>query len=461
MNYSDFIRSKNVAAKLDGIEPGKLPKALKPFQEAALRWALARKRSALFAGTGLGKTLKQLCWAQVVGKEEGGRILILTPLAVAQQTILEAKKFDIKGVDYSKGDKLFPITVTNYDRMDSFDAKDFCGVVLDESSIIKHENSKTRLALEEKFQHTQWKLCCTATPAPNDYVEIGNHSEFLGILDASEMLAMYFVHEGAIRAGDAEEDWRLKRHAEQEFWQWVLSWALIYRSPSDLGFQDDEYILPELRKHPIEVQVEEIRKPFSGWLVGGKMSLQERSSTRKRTAEPRVKAAADLVASDKNASWLIWCGLNNEADLLEKEIPGALQVSGSMTAALKQERLLGFVNKAPRVLITKPSIAGFGMNWQHCHKMIFVGLNDSFEQLYQAMRRCWRFGQKHPVDVYIISSSAENAVVENIIRKEGRQENMYDMAAALSKGAIRNEKAKAAPYVQFKGEFPAWLASTK
>lgn len=438
-NYLEFVHNKVPVTPLDGITDIKLPRVLKPFQRAAVSWAVRRRRSALFAGTGLGKTLQQLCWAQAVCKHEQGQALILTPLAVAEQTVREAKKFGIADVMFADTvNGCSKITVTNYDRAEAFANKSFSAVVLDESSIIKHENSKTRAALTEQFKNTSWKLCCTATPAPNDFVEIGNHSEFLGALDMAEMLATFFVHEGAIRAGEAEEDWRMKRHAENDFWQWMSTWALVYNKPGDLGFSDPEYELPELRRHLITVEA--LRKPAPGcFFPSGKMSLQERAQVRKQTAQDRVAAAATLINADRQSSWLVWCGLNEEAALLETALADAQQVSGSMLRGLKQKRLLGFVDALPRVLITKPSIAGFGMNWQHCHKMVFVGLNDSFEQLYQAIRRCWRFGQNHPVDVYVISSTAEGAVLDNIINKERKVMRMYSRMLELSKAAVSEE----------------------
>lgn len=461
-DYENFIQDKSRIPLLDGVVNIKLPKCLKPFQKAATTWALSRRRSALFAGTGLGKTLKQLCWAQAVSKLEDGPVLILTPLAVAQQTVKEAAKFDIKNVGYASDQRTsHKITVTNYDRVENFDPGKFAAVVLDESSIIKHNDSKTRKTLINMFSKTSWRLCCTATPSPNDFVEIGSHSEFLGIMDSAEMLAMFFVHEGAIRAVDSDEEWRLKRHAEDIFWKWLSSWALVYASPRDLGFNELGYDLPELRRHLIKVDA--VREPPPGkFFADNKMTLRERISTRKSTVGARVAAAAKLIDTDTNSSWLVWCGRNDEADSLERSIPGAAQVSGSMLRELKQERLLGFQDRHPRILITKPSIAGFGMNWQHCHKVVFVGLNDSFEQLYQAIRRCWRFGQKHPVDAYIISSTAEYAVLKNVLDKEQRQEKLYRSVAALSRVAVQSIGAQR-PQVcitneaKFSGDFPEWL----
>jgi hypothetical protein len=273
------------------------------------------------------------------------------------------------------------------------------------------------------------------------------------------MLAMYFVHEGAIRAGDGVDEWRLKRHAEQEFWEWVSTWALVYSSPADLGFDEPGYKLPELRRHLIEVEAQR-EAPKGQFFADGRMSLRERIGTRKATVLDRAKAAADLVNASPDDAWLIWCGRNDEAAELERLIPSAKQVSGSMDRTMKADRLIGFVTGKPKDLITKPSIAGFGMNWQHCHKMVFVGLNDSFEQLYQAIRRCWRFGQKHPVDVYLVSSTAEYAVLKNVMDKERKQERLYASVSALSRAAVHGEKAKAgriANITETKIKVPEWL----
>lgn len=460
-SYKAFISSKTPRLELGGLSNSTLPKVLKPFQRAATAWSLRRCKSALFAGTGLGKTLQQLTWSREVGFAEDGDVLIVAPLAVAGQTIREADKFGFDPVVFSEdGKSKAAVTITNYDRVDRFDPADFAAIVLDESSILKHEDSKTRLALTEAFCDTKWKLCCTATPAPNDFLELGTHSEFLGVLDQAEMLATFFVHDGAIRAGDVADDWRLKRHAEQDFWQWLSTWALVYSSPADLGFTDPQYTLPLLRKHIVEIDVE--RKPPPGkFFASGVLSLQDRVSLRKQTVVARCRAAAELINAEPNLSWLIWCGRNDEADLMESLVPGSQQVSGAMDRALKFDRLMGFVDGKPRKLITKPSIAGFGMNWQHCHKMAFIGLNDSFEQLYQAIRRCWRFGQKSPVDAYLFSSSAEYAVLSNVLEKERRSDHMYSAMKALSRQAVQDDAARASTKRTNETkpikELPSWL----
>lgn len=428
--YEAFLQSKaKVAAPrgLDHIPP--LPKRLFPFQRAIVARHLRLGSGAVFAGTGLGKTGIQLSWADAVEKYTGGQTLILTPLAVAQQTLKEAERFGIDGVEYAEDQSgaSHRIVVTNYDRLERFDPERFAAVVLDESSIIKSHESKTRFALTEAFRRHEFKLACSATPAPNDWTELGNHSEFHGVLSDKEMLATYFVHDGSVRAGKAADagGWRLKGHAERDFWKWCASWSTFLRHPRDLGFQQEGYDLPPLIKRQITVRVEYQPQPESGLLFPMEaQTLGERLGARRDSMDERVAAAATIVNAQPDRPWMVWCQLNAESDALERSIPGSLQVRGSDDRNIKAERLLGFCEGRPRVLISKPSIAGFGMNWQHCADMVFVGLNDSFEQLFQAIRRCWRFGQTKPVNVYMIASELEGAVVANLEQKERDYEAM-------------------------------------
>jgi hypothetical protein len=462
--YEGFLSRKEphvAPSGLTTIPP--LPSCLKPFQKIIVRWALRQGRCALFESTGLGKTLQQLVWADVVARHTKGRVLLFTPLAVAQQTVAEAEKFNIQGVayapDFAKANTR--IVVTNYDRLHNFPLDKFAGVVLDESSILKAESGKTKDALIDGCQSIPWRLACTATPAPNDYKEFGNHSEFLGVMDQKEMLAMYFVHDGAIRAA-GELEWRLKGHAKDVFWQWVTSWSVILRSPSDLGLDGTEYELPPLQKHSIVVNTDlPIQDGY--FFAPEKLQLSERIHARSETVEPRCRAAAEIVNAQPDRSWLIWCGLNKEADLLTKLIHDAEEVRGSDEPDDKVEKLLGFCHQKPRVLVTKPSIAGWGLNWQHCSDIVFVGLNDSFEQLYQAIRRCWRFGQTKPVNVWIVSSDYEGAVVRNVAAKEKRFEIMYENAAKhAQRWVIQNLRMtslnEAVPYApKEEMEHPQWL----
>lgn len=463
--YAEFLAAKAPAAPLCGLVSDDLPTALKPFQADLVRWALRRGCAAIFAGTGLGKTLMQLSWANAIATStrERERILILTPLAVAQQTIAEAAKFGIEGVAYAadEAEAESRVVVTNYDRFAKFDLTAYGAIVLDESSILKAHDSKTRIALTEACRSIPYRLCCTATPAPNDWTELGNHSEFLGALTAKEMLATFFVHDGSIRASGDGDGWRLKRHAEGAFWRWVASWAALVRHPRDLGYEDElGYDLPPLSRHQVTVRSD--FRPSGEWLFPPvARTLKERLSARRESIADRAAAAARIVNGQPDRSWLVWCNLNAEAEAVTRAIPGAVEVRGSDPAESKAERLLGFMRGTPRILVSKPSIAGFGLNYQHCADMVFVGLNDSFEQLYQAIRRCWRFGQTRPVSAYFISAEREGAVVANIAAKERAFEAMGEAMAENMRDLTRHE-VLGQPLRPFRKpsrtmEIPAWI----
>jgi superfamily II DNA or RNA helicase len=465
--YETFLATKLPAAPLSGYpDPGDLNPALKPFQAAITRWALRRGRAAIFAGTGLGKTLMQLVWARTISDGEEFPTLILTPLAVAEQTVAEAAKFGIDKVAYALDQQSVKtdIVVTNYERFDKFRIEKFGAIVLDESGIIKSHDGATRAILTEACINVAWKLCCTATPAPNDYAELGQHAEFLGVMTAKEMLSMFFVHDGGVRVSSTEfndEGWRLKRHATKDFWRWLASWSVMVRHPSDLGFDEPGYDLPPLRLEQITVAA--TQKPLAGNLFPTPANtLGERISVRKDTAEARVATAVDIVTREPAESWLIWCNLNSEADAIERMLPQSLQVAGRHSTEIKVERLLGFKVGDPQILISKPAIAGHGMNWQNCSKMIFVGLTDSFEQVYQAIRRCWRFGQTKPVDVYFIASELEGAVVANLRRKEQAFDAMLDdmgvyMRDLMRENVIGGRNANAEYNPTIKMQLPVWL----
>lgn len=468
--YAAFLASKALASPTVGLthnEP--FATALKPFQADLVRWALRRGRAAIFAGTGLGKTLMQLTWADVVSRQAKGRVLILTPLAVAEQTILEAEKFGIEGVAYALdgSDRSTRIVVTNYDRFEKFDPSDFVAIVLDESSIIKAHDSKTRKMLIDACRNVLYRLCCSATPAPNDWTELGNHSEFLGVLSEKEMLSMFFVHDGSTRAGDdaGSDGWRLKRHATKPFWQWVASWAAVVRSPADLGYDEPGYVLPPLYRHQITVPVDYAPNFETGMLFPvAARTLSERLAARRESLDRRVAAAAEIVNAHPGEPWLVWCNLNGESEALIEAIPDALDVKGSDPRDLKSGRLLGFCEGKPRILVSKPSIAGFGLNYQHCANMVFVGLNDSFEQLYQAVRRCWRFGQTRPVNVYLIASELEGAVIANLEKKEAQYDAMGAAMAEHMREFVRSEvrgaeKARTKSKSSKRMEVPQWLTT--
>lgn len=451
--YEEFIEAKSLLAPPVGFEPyeDSFPEMAKPFQRDITRWACRRGCAAIFAGTGLGKTLMQLTWAEQVRLKTGGRVLVLSPLAVAHQTVQEARKFGIDDVGYSQDDTMIGtgIVVTNYERRHLFDLSSFSGIVLDESSILKSHDGKTRTDLMEQASCIPYKLCCTATPAPNDWTELGQHAEFLGVMSAKEMLASFFVHDGSIRAqGDADE-WRLKSHAVKDFWRWVSSWAVMMKNPNDLGYDEPDYILPPLNIHQVTVSAE--YKPTAGMLFPMEArTMSERRAVKTDSVDVRVKAAVDIVNGSPDRPWLVWCDRNAEGEKLSASIMDALEVAGKHTVDVKMDRLLGFCRGAPRVLVTKPKVASFGMNWQHCSDMIFVGLNDSFEQLFQAIRRCWRFGQLNRVNVYMVASELEGAVVKNIRDKEekfeGMQSGMIDEMRGFSEGIIRKGRVSSSTY---------------
>lgn len=467
LNYQDFLETKSPVAPASGLTTvPALPTAMRPFQAAITSWALRRGRAAMFEGTGLGKTFQQLAWARAVCDHEDSRILVLTPLAVAEQTVAEAAKWGISGVDYARDQSSAKtdIVISNYERFEKFNIGEFCGIVLDESGIIKSHDGATRAMLTESCLRTPWKLCCTATPAPNDYAELGQHAEFLGVMSAKEMLSMFFVHDGSIRANDAtqgKDGWRLKRHAAQDFWRWLASWSVMVRHPADLGFDETGYDLPPLNLEQITVAAE--MKPTAGQLFPVPAStLSERIAVRRDTADARVMAAVEIVQREPNEPWLIWCNLNSEADAIERLLPTSMQVAGRHSVDMKVSRLLGFKTGAPPILISKPSLAGHGMNWQHCSRMVFVGLTDSFEQIYQAIRRCWRFGQQHSVKAYFIASELEGAIVANLRRKELAFEAMLDAMGShmrdLMRENVRGGRVVSAPYdPQQRMEIPSWL----
>lgn len=420
--YAEFLKRKAITDPKTGFEPGEIHPVLFDFQRDIVRWALKRGRAALFEDCGLGKTLQQLEWANHVCNHAGdGAVLILAPLGVTRQTAKESN--DLLGRDIticeSDSDVREGINITNYEKLHKFDPEQFCGIVLDESSILKSLDGKTRTQLIESFRRTPFKLACTATPSPNDYMELGNHAEFLGVMTHAEMLSMFFVHDG----GETQK-WRLKGHAEKEFWKWVCSWAVNIRKPSNLGYDDGDFILPELRIN--EVVVEGDCKAVGTLFPMPASSLDERRAARKGSISERCAAALDII-SKSDEQFLIWCDRNDEQDELEKllgdkcvSIRGATKDNARLT--MNDRWMSGEV----QCMATKPSIFGFGMNWQHCHKVLYVGLSDSQESFYQSIRRAWRFGQNSTVDCWIITSDLEGAVVANVKRKERDAIAMYE-----------------------------------
>lgn len=451
--YEEFLRRKEITVPAAGIDVENITISdeLFDFQRDIVLWALKKGKAAIFAGTGLGKTLMQLEWARHIG----GTVLILAPLAVSKQTISEGGKFGItvhhcrSQEDVTDGG----INITNYERMDRFDFSKFRGVVLDESSILKAQAGKIRAQLIERCQQVPYRLACTATPAPNDLMELCNHSEFLGVMSSNEMLATFFVHDG----GDTSK-WRLKRHAVQGFWKWVASWSVMLTNPADLGYDGERYNLPPLRISQHTVHTE--RQPEALFAIEA-LTLQERQQARRDSVQDRARECAALVNADKD-QWLVWCNLNSEADALKALITDAVEISGSDQPDIKERAAVDFAAGRIRVLISKPLIFGMGLNFQRCHKMAFVGLSDSFEQYYQSVRRCWRFGQEHPVDVRIITADTEGAVVENIQRKEKQFEEMLRGMIAVTQNITKdNIRSTARQTIKYNPReimiLPTWL----
>lgn len=409
ITYREFLTSKAVPLQSTGFEPRRLHMQLKPFQRDLVTWSLRKGRAALFTATGTGKTFMQLEWAtQVVGHTKG-HVLILSPLSVVEQTKEEAERW---------GYSLESITITNYEQLHKLDAQGFEGIVLDESSILKNFTGKTRNALIVAFAGTPYRLACTATPAPNDIAEMANHAEFLGVKRRVEMLAEYFVHDDA--------GWRLKGHAARAFYRWLAGWSMSLTKPSDLGYDDEGYDLPPLVIEPEIVQTDYV--PPGQLFALGLHGVVERATVRRDTAEDRVAAAVALIRDHPEDQWLVWCGLNDEqhqmfAKLIEEDIE-CVSISGDTREDLRIFYEQMWRENRTKVLITKPKVYGFGMNWQHCHRMLFVGLGDSYETYYQSIRRCWRYGQKHPVSVAIVLSELEQEIYQNVLRKERESTKM-------------------------------------
>jgi len=457
MNYEEFIQNKAVKAQAHGrlINDGDVHPLLFRFQRDVVRWAVKKGRAAIFLDTGLGKTFVQLEWARLMDE----RTLILAPLSVARQTVREAEKIGLE-VRYVRHqdelDQEHSLYITNYEMVEQFDPAWFGAVVLDESSILKSLDGKTRRKLIDMFQDTPYRLACTATPAPNDQSEIGNHSEFLGVATMAEMLAMFFVHANKVKelevgdgrivkvkqGNDKGQEWRLKNHAIDKFYRWMASWSLSLRKPSDLGYDDDGYNLPALSIEPRYVDVAYV--PDGQMFFTGLSGIQDRHNVRRVTLAERVAVAADLV-NQSDEQWLVWCGLNEEGDALAAVMAGSVQVKGSDSQADKLDRIEGFQDGDHRVLITKPKIAGFGMNFQNSHNMIFVGLNDSWEAYYQCIRRQYRFGQAQPVKVYIVLSEAEREILDNVMQKERIANYMGDQLIQAIQKYEKEEIMDASP----------------
>ena len=453
MNYQEFISAKAFRHVEAGFDVAELPYPLFDYQAPIVKWALKRGKAAIFADTGLGKTIMQLAWADQVAKHTGRPVLIMAPLAVSNQTIEEGAKY---GIHVEKANPVEPmfgphVVITNYEQLHKFSPDVFQGVVLDESSILKGMDGRRRKEITEFAQSIPYRLSCTATPSPNDFMELGTQSEFLGIMSQVEMLAMFFIHDG----GDVAK-WRLKGHGQSKFFQWLATWAIVIRKPDDLGFDGSRHALPELVYHSHVIETD----PEDSLFVEPAQGLQDRNKARKDSVRDRVAKAAE-IANGMDGQVLIWCHLNEESELLTHAVRDAVEVKGADTAEHKTDSMMGFAHGSVRVLVSKPKICGFGMNFQGCHQMIFVGLSDSWESYYQAIRRCWRFGQTKPVHVHIVSADTEGAVIENIKRKDEQNkvlgEKMVEhMKTMMDQSIFAAATTKTEYNPQVKMELPKW-----
>jgi hypothetical protein len=455
-SYEALIARKAVAARHTGIDHiPTLNGALFPFQRDVTEFLLRCGRGAAFLDTGLGKTLIQLEWARVVSKHTSGMVLILVPLAVAQQTKQEAKKFGIEAaICRHQADCRHGINIANYERLHLFDPGAFAGVVLDESSILKSFTGKTTRALIEAFSATPYRLCCTATPAPNDHMELGNHADFLGVMPMFDMLTRWFVHDSA-----DTKTWRLKGHAGRDFWNWVASWARCLSTPSDLGYADDGFVLPALNMHKHQVQADRTKDTNGALFRMPDTSATAIHKEKRLTTNERAELIASLVDAEQGEPWVIWCDTNYEADKLVSLIPEAIEIRGSMPPEIKESRLVAFSEGKARIIITKPSIAGFGLNWQHCARMAFVGLSFSYESFYQAVRRCWRFGQGRPVEVHVAMADTERAIWDAVSRKSGDHSKMKGAMAAAMARASKASAVKQDYRPSVEGKLPPWMGT--
>jgi len=453
MTYAEFIARKAQVGSEYGFEPTWIPDLLFPFQRALVEWATRKGRSAIFADCGLGKTLIQLTWAENVARHTGKPVLILAPLAVGFQTQLEGIKIGLEVAHRREGRKAGDsLVVTNYERLHYFDSADYGGVVCDESSILKNFDGVTKAAVTDFMRKTPYRLLCTATAAPNDYIELGTSSEAIGEMGFMDMLTHFFKRDTKFyrieqRGG---QGWRFRGHAERDFWRWVCSWARAMRRPSDFGFEDNGFILPPLtlREHIVQAR----RKPAGFLFDLPATNLQEQREELRRTIEERCEMAAELInAHDRPA--VAWCHLNDEGHLLARLVPGAVNVEGSDTEDRKEQVFRDFAEGRLRVVVSKPSIAGFGMNWQHCSHQTFFP-SHSYEQFYQATRRSWRFGQRSEVVVDVISTEGQAGVLANLKRKTEAADKMFTFLVALMLDELRVRREN--DYTQTE-EAPVWL----
>lgn len=456
-DYLALIAAKKVEAQALGFEPGPINGALKDHQMHCADFAIRQGRAALFLDTGMGKTATALEWASQVVAKTNRPVLMLAPLACAKQHQGEA---EARGYDALSIREPAEITgartyITNYDRLEKFDAGAFAGVILDESSILKSFTGQTTRKLISTFERHPYRLACTATPAPNDHMELGQHSEFLGAMDSSEMLSRWFIADQTNMGR-----YRLKKPAVGPFWDWVASWARCMSKPSDIGLSDEGYILPELTMHRHMVRADRSQGTGEHLFRIPDTSATSIHKEKRLTIEARAALVAGVVEAEPNEPWLIWCDTDYEADAITRALPQALEVRGSQSAEVKEERISAFLSGEARVLLSKPSICGWGLNFQHCARIAFAGLSFSYESYYQAVRRCWRFGQRRPVHVHVAMADTERAIWDVVSRKQGDHDAMkIEMALAMKRAArssrVLEDYAPAQPI-----QLPSFLRSS-
>ena len=448
MDYIDFLKSKQVRTISRGfsVPESALGEAAFDWQRYIVKWALKRGKAALFEDCGLGKTLQQLIWANKVFEMTASPVMILAPLAVAPQTKLEGEKFGIRvNICENHADVVDGINITNYEKIEKFDMSQFAAVVLDESSILKSYMGKTKRLICSRFKDIPYKLACTATPAPNDLMELLNHAEFLGVMNSNEALSVWFIADQS-HSGK----YRLKKHAERDFWQWVSSWAVCISKPSDIGFSDEGYILPELREHDVILETDTLSNDVT-------MSATGYMKERRRTLKARCKKVSEIVAGSPE-QFVIWCGMNDEADELRKLIPEAVEIRGSDKTQRKESAAVDFVNGKTRVLISKPSIFGYGLNFQNCCNTVFCGMDYSFESYYQAVRRFYRFGQEREVNVYRVLGERERVILDTVTGKERQKADMgTSMAEAMKEFQTHAGTAFKLDLSEHTYTLPLWL----
>lgn len=462
MDYREFIQSKRLAAKSYGFDVPveSLNPALHQWQKRVTQWAIKRGRAAMLLNTGLGKTFQQLVYAEQVVKETGGLVMLHCPIGVRAQTVEEATKWGIS-VDVVSADDMAEmpssgIVVANYEKLHRFDSSRFVGVVLDESSILKGFTGKTKRQLCDNWKSVDFRLACTATPSPNDHMELGNHAEFLGVMPSNEMLSRWFYND-TMQAGG----YKILPHGEDDFWSWVSTWAACISMPSDIGGDDTGYNLPSLERFDHVVEAPDT--PASGQLfhVETELTATTVHKEKRRTTEARARVVAELVAAEPDEPWLIWCDTNYEADVLAAMIPGAADLRGNESEASKEAKLLGFTHGTIKRLITKPTIAGFGLNFQHCRRMAFIGLSYSYEQYFQAVRRCWRFGQTKPVHAHVVMAESEMALLRTNERKHQQHEQMQEgMRKAINRHhdlSVRSDVLLRGFEAKRRVKVPSWL----